>query len=122
MADQLAKTAARDKDKTTYYSRIPLSTLFRELEEESKPKWQQKWEESPKAALTKQFYPRIKDRLKSKIDITSQLWFQDTVKLEPTYTDSNYWKGQHVLATKEIRLRTTCYTIATYFINRGKNS
>jgi len=69
--DQLAKTAARDKDKTTYYSRIPLSTLFRELEEESKLKWQQKWEESPKAALTKQFYPRITDRLKSKIDITS---------------------------------------------------
>jgi len=71
LADRLAKTAARDKDKTTYYSRIPLSTLFRELEEESKRKWQQKWEESPKAALTKQFYPRITDRLKSKIGITS---------------------------------------------------
>jgi len=50
LADQLAKIAARDKDKTTYYSRIPLSTLFQELEEESKLKWQQKWEESPKAA------------------------------------------------------------------------
>jgi len=71
LADQLAKTAARDKDKTTYYSRIPLNTLFWELEEESKLKWQQKWEESPKAAQTKQFYPRITDRLKSKIDITS---------------------------------------------------
>jgi len=34
LADQLVKTAARDKNKTTYYSRIPLSTLFRELEEE----------------------------------------------------------------------------------------
>ena len=70
LADQLAKTAARAKDKTTY-SRIPFSTLFRELEEESKQKWQQKWEESPKAAQTKQFYPRITHRLKSKIDITS---------------------------------------------------
>jgi len=50
-----------------------LSTLFRELEEESKLKWQQKWEERPKAAQTKQFYPRITDRLKSKIDITSKL-------------------------------------------------
>jgi len=58
LADQLAKTAARVKDKTTYYSRIPLSTLFRELEEESKLKWQQKWKESPKAAQTTQFYPR----------------------------------------------------------------
>jgi len=71
LADQLAKTAARAKDKTSYYSRIPLCTLFRELEEESKLKWQQEWEESSKAAQTKQFYPRITDRLKSKIDITS---------------------------------------------------
>ena len=51
LADQMAKTAARVKDKTSY-SRIPLSTLFRELEEESKVKWQQNWEESPKAAQT----------------------------------------------------------------------
>jgi len=61
LADQLAKTAARVKDKTASYSRIPLSTLFRELEEESKLKWQQNWEESPKAAQTKQFYPSITD-------------------------------------------------------------
>jgi len=60
LADQMAKTAARVKDKTSY-SRIPLSTLFRELEEESKVKWQQNWEESPKAAQTKQFYPTITD-------------------------------------------------------------
>ena len=45
LADQLAKTAARVKDKTTSYSRIPLSRLFRELEEESKLKWQQNWEQ-----------------------------------------------------------------------------
>jgi ribonuclease HI len=38
LADQPAKTAAWAKDKTTSYSRIPLSTLFRELEEESKLK------------------------------------------------------------------------------------
>ena len=60
LADQLAKTAARVKDKTTSYSRITLSTLFRELEE-SNLKWQQNWEESPKAAQTKQFYPSIAD-------------------------------------------------------------
>ena len=53
LADQLAKSAARTKDKATSYSRIPLSTLFRELEEESKLKWQQKWEERPKAAQKK---------------------------------------------------------------------
>ena len=71
LADQLAKTAARVKDKTTSYSRIPLSTLSRDLEEEPKLKWEQNWEKSPKAAQTKQFYPSITDRLKSKINITS---------------------------------------------------
>jgi len=40
MADHQAKTAARDEDMTTSFSRIPLSTLFWELEEESKLKWQ----------------------------------------------------------------------------------
>ena len=53
MADHLAKTAARDEDMTISFSRIPLSTLFRELEEESKIKWQQNREDSPKAAQTK---------------------------------------------------------------------
>ena len=62
---------------TYIHTYIHLSTLFRELEEESKLKWQQNWEESPKAALTKQFYPNITDRLKSKIVITSD--FRATV-------------------------------------------
>ena len=50
LAEQLAETGARAKDKTTIYSRIPLITLFRELEGEYKLKWQQKWEESLKAS------------------------------------------------------------------------
>jgi hypothetical protein len=120
LADRLGKTAARDKDKTTSYS-SPLSTLYRELEEESKLKWQQNWEESSKAAQTKQFYPSITDRLKSNIDITSNFtgMVSGQLKQEPIYPDLNYWKVQHVLATREIRL-TTCYTIAPYFDNKGK--
>ena len=78
LADQLAKTAARDENMTTSFSRIPFSTLFRELEEESKLKWQQNWEGSPKAAQTKQFYPNITDRLKSKIVITSNFTAMDS--------------------------------------------
>jgi hypothetical protein len=70
LANQLAKTVARGKNKTSYYRRIPLSTLYRELEDETKLKWQNNWEESPKAALTKQFYPSKTDRLNSKIDVT----------------------------------------------------
>ena len=124
LADQLAKTASRAKDKTTSYSKISLSTLFRELEEESKLKWQQKWEESPKAAQTKQFYLRIIGRIKSKIDITSNFtaMVSGHGKTRAYFHRSNYWKVQHVLATMEIRLRTTCYTIAPYFHNKGKYS
>jgi len=62
LADQMCKTTARDEDMTSF-SRIHFSTLFRELEEESKLKWQQNWEESPKAAQTKQFHPNITDTL-----------------------------------------------------------
>jgi ribonuclease HI len=71
LADQLAKAAARDKDMTIDYSRIPTSTLYRELEVETEQKWQKNWEESSKAALTKQFFPSISDRLKLKINVTS---------------------------------------------------
>jgi hypothetical protein len=52
---------------------MPLGALYRELEEQTKLKWQKNWEESPKAAL-KKFYPSITERLKSKIDVTSLHW------------------------------------------------
>jgi len=40
LADHLAKAAARTRDKTPSYNRIPLSTLSSELEEEMKQQWQ----------------------------------------------------------------------------------
>jgi hypothetical protein len=39
--------------------------------DESRRKWQKHWKHTPNAALTKQFYPSIWDRLKSKIKVTS---------------------------------------------------
>jgi hypothetical protein len=71
LADQLAKAAARTGDKTISYNTIPLSTLSSELEEETKQQWQKNWEGTTKAALTKQFFPNITDRLKMKINVTS---------------------------------------------------
>jgi hypothetical protein len=70
LADQIAKAAARDNENSTTYNRIPKSTLYKELEEEIIIKWQKTWEGSPKAALTKQFFPNIFDRLKTKIKVT----------------------------------------------------
>jgi hypothetical protein len=71
LADQLAKAAARDSDSAIALNRIPISTLHSELEEEAKQKWQKEWEECTKAAITKEFFPKVQDRLKLKIDINS---------------------------------------------------
>ena len=49
---------------TTEY---PRAQYTKELEDETLIKWQKAWEESPKAALTKQFFPSISDRIKAKI-------------------------------------------------------
>ena len=39
LADQLAKAAARNRDTTVAFNRIPLSTLYSEIEDEAKEKW-----------------------------------------------------------------------------------
>jgi hypothetical protein len=70
LADQIAKAVARDNENSTTYNRIPKSTLYKELEEKTIIKWQKAWEGIPKAALTKQFFPNISDRLKTKIKVT----------------------------------------------------
>jgi len=70
LADQLAKAAARDIDKKISYNRTPKSTIYKELKDEAIKKWQKAWEGSPKAALTRQFFPSIYDRIKAKLQVT----------------------------------------------------
>ena len=55
---QIAKAAVGNNENTITYNRIPKSTIYKELEDETLIKWQKAWEESPKAALTKQFFPK----------------------------------------------------------------
>jgi hypothetical protein len=55
--------------KTQSHNRIPKSTIYKELEEETIIKWQKAWEGSPTAALTKQFFPNISDRIRTKIKV-----------------------------------------------------
>jgi len=69
LAGQLAKAAARNGDTTIAFNRIPLTTLHSVIEEEAKEKWQKEWKDCTKAAITKQFFPNVKDRLKLHIDI-----------------------------------------------------
>ena len=59
MADRPAKEAARSKDTNIAFNRIPKSTLYYEAQEEAKRQWQSKWEKCPRAALTKQYFPKV---------------------------------------------------------------
>jgi len=69
LADQLAKAAAKDNEAHITFNRIPISTLLSEIEEEAKLKWQKEWEEGRKAAITKEFFPKVQDRQKLKMVI-----------------------------------------------------
>jgi hypothetical protein len=70
LADRLAKAAASDTEANIFFSRLPMSTLISKIQEETKLKWQKEWEECTKARITKEFFPRVNDRQKLKIDIT----------------------------------------------------
>jgi hypothetical protein len=62
LADRLAKDAASNKELPVDFDRIPKTTLHSELEE-AILKWQEEWEQCNKAAVTKQFFPNVRDRI-----------------------------------------------------------
>jgi len=43
--------------------------LYSEREEETTPKWQKEWENCTNAAITKQFFPNVRDRVKLNISV-----------------------------------------------------
>jgi len=69
LADRLAKAAARNSDTEIAFNRIPPIMLYREIEEEVIVKCQNEWEDCTKAAITKEFFPNVTDRLKLRIDL-----------------------------------------------------
>lgn len=52
------------------YSRIPKSAVKSELSESSVKKWQTEWDSTTKGAITKQYFPKLADKLNLKIDVT----------------------------------------------------
>jgi hypothetical protein len=44
--------------------------LYSDIEKEATIKWQKEWENCPKEAITKQFFPNVQDRLKLDINVT----------------------------------------------------
>jgi len=69
LADQLAKATTRNGDIAVSFNRIPTSILYSELKEAVIQKWQTDWDMCTKAAITKEFFPNLRDRLKMNISI-----------------------------------------------------
>ena len=71
LADKLAKEATRESE--ICYSKFPRSEIEHQEREISIKKWQQLWENTTKGMAAKEMFPKIKDRLKMKINLNTQL-------------------------------------------------
>jgi len=65
-ADRIAKEAARSTDMKCDFHKIPKSTINREADEEAMQKWQREWTTSQNPAATRQYFPTIQHRSRSK--------------------------------------------------------
>jgi ribonuclease HI len=63
LADRLVKEAASDNALDITYNKLPKSAVISELKELDLIKWQSEWDSSNKGALTKSFFPKVKDIL-----------------------------------------------------------
>jgi hypothetical protein len=55
------------------FNKIPKKTLYKEAEEEAMQKWQNEWTTTPKASANRQYFPKVQDRLRSKIKLTPKM-------------------------------------------------
>jgi len=72
MADRLAKKAATDDMGELVCDKIPRQTISTEEKENEITKWQEQWTSSTKEAISKLFFPYIKERMKTMIPISAE--------------------------------------------------
>ena len=72
MADRLAKEAATDDIGEFVYVKIPRQTLITEGKEKEIRKWQEQWTSCTNGAISKLFFPHIKERMKTTIPISAE--------------------------------------------------
>jgi hypothetical protein len=70
LVDQLAKEAACNGELDITYNKYPKSAVIGELKEIGLQKWQSEWDSSNKGALTKSFFPKVKDRLAKRLQMS----------------------------------------------------
>jgi len=68
-ADQLAKETTTSREAEIIYSKIPKSTVIGELKEEGAEERQSDRDASTKGAITKSFFPTIRDRLTQRLQM-----------------------------------------------------
>jgi len=73
VSDQLAKEASCDGVLDIAYNRYTKSAVISELRELGLRKWQSEWDSSNKGALTKTFFPKVKDRLATRLQMCLNL-------------------------------------------------
>jgi len=72
-SNQLAKEAACDNSPETTYHKHPKSAVTSKLKCLGLQKWQSEWDNTNKGALTKTFFPTIKDRLTKRLQMNLNL-------------------------------------------------
>jgi hypothetical protein len=72
MADRLAKKVAMDDKGEIVYDKIPRETIITEEMENGITRWQEQWTSSTKGAVSKLFFPFIKERIKIMIPISAE--------------------------------------------------
>jgi hypothetical protein len=70
LADRLAKEASGNIAIPISYNRLPRSAIKRDVEEASKEIWQREWEATNKGRTTKEYFPKVAERLQRKINLT----------------------------------------------------
>jgi len=70
LADKLAKEASGKTDLPISYNRVPKSVIKRDLENTSVETWQREWGTTTKGRITKDYFPKVAERLHTKIHLT----------------------------------------------------
>jgi hypothetical protein len=72
MADRLAKKAAKEDIGEIVYVKIPRETIIIEGKENGLTKWKDQWTNYRKGAVSKLFFPNIKETMKTRIPISAE--------------------------------------------------
>jgi hypothetical protein len=72
LADSLAKKAAMEDKEEIVYKKIPRESIITEQMQSGITRWQEQWASSTKGAVSKLFFPQIKERLKITLPISAE--------------------------------------------------